>query len=191
VPQAVLWTLSALCVAAFAARLYIRIHCFQRLLADDWVMMFALSLLISIAALAQVFLVDIYKLVDFENGKLLPDASFPTTVTNGLRGFGVSIVIALVGISAIKINFLLFFRRLGTQITQYLVLWYVVLFITVACGAVNIGLMGYDCAFGSSEYVATTCYKRPILKRYFDFQIVSVVLDVFSDLFSKSCLVLN
>jgi hypothetical protein len=184
--QAVLWTLSALCIVAFAARLYVRFHCFQRLLVDDWIMMFALVLLLSIAVIGQVFLVDVYKIVDLENGKVMPDATFPDTMRNGLRGFGAALTIALVGILAVKINFLLFFKRLGTQITTYLIFWYVVLFITIACGATNLGLMDYKCVFGSFEYISMSCTQRPVLKRYFDFQIVSVVLDVFSDLFSKS-----
>jgi hypothetical protein len=149
-------------------------------------MMFALALLIAMSAVSQVYLTDVYKIVDFENGKLVPDATFPSIMTRGLRGFGLSLTLALVGILAVKINFLLFFRRLGTQITQYLVFWWIVVFITFACGATNIGLMGYDCVFGSTEYLATQCQARHNMKRYFDFQIVSVVLDVFSDLFSKS-----
>jgi len=95
-------------------------------------------------------------------------------------------MLALVGILAVKINFLLFFKRLGTQITTYLVFWYIVLFITVACGATNFGLIDYKCIFGSYKYIAMTCSKRQSLRRYLDFQIISVVLDVFSDVLSKS-----
>lgn len=165
--------------------MYIRIQCFHRLLADDWIMIFALMLLISIAALGQVFLTDIYKMVDVENGKIVPDATFPSTMENAARGSGAALTIAVVGIIAVKVNFLLFFKRLGTQITTYLVFWYVVLFITVACGAASLGLMGYKCVFGDFEYVVKTCATRDSLRESFDFQIVSVVLDVLSDLFSR------
>ncbi|OAK95324.1 hypothetical protein IQ06DRAFT_309680 [Phaeosphaeriaceae sp. SRC1lsM3a] len=146
-------------------------------------MMFALVLLLSIAAIGQVFLVDVYKIVDIENGKVMPDATLPDTMRNGLRGFGAALTIALVGILAVKINFLLFFKRLGTQITTYLVFWYAVFFITISCGATNLGLMDYKCVFGDFQYIAMSCTQRNVLKRYFDFQIVSVVLDVVSDLF--------
>lgn len=50
--------------------------------------------------------------------------SLRTTVRNGLRGFGVSLLLLLIEILAVKINFLLFFKRTGTHITSYLVCWY-------------------------------------------------------------------
>jgi hypothetical protein len=84
-------------------------------------MMFALALLLSVVALAQAFLGDVYKIVEFENGHLIPDASFPNVMRHDLRGFGAALTISLVGILAVKISFLLFFKRLGTQITSYLV----------------------------------------------------------------------
>jgi len=148
--------------------------------------MFALALLLSVVVLAQTFLADVYMIVEFENGHVIPDASFPNTMRHGLRGFGAALTISLVGILAVKINFLLFFKRLGTQITSYLIFWYVVLFITVACGATNIGLMDYKCVFGSLEYTMGNCTQRSTIKRYFDFQKVSVILDVISDVLSKS-----
>ncbi|KAF2684606.1 hypothetical protein K458DRAFT_477792 [Lentithecium fluviatile CBS 122367] len=144
-------------------------------------MIFALALLLSVAALGQVFLDDVYEVVRFENGEKLPDASFPRVMENGLHGFGTAMTISLVGILAVKINFLLFFKRLGTQIPSYLIFWYIVLFVTVACGATNIGLMDYKCVFESLEYTLQHCTQRSRLKRYFDFQIVSVILDVVSD----------
>ncbi|KAF1961947.1 hypothetical protein CC80DRAFT_463505 [Byssothecium circinans] len=146
-------------------------------------MMFALVLLLSIAALGQVFLVDVYKIVEFENGSILPEATFPDTMRHGLRGFGAALTISLVGILAVKINFLLFFKRLRIQITPYLVFWFIVLFITIACGITNIGLMDYKCVFGSFEFIAMNCSQRKALKRYFDFQKISVILDVISDVF--------
>ena len=174
-----------ICLIAFAFRLYIRYHCFQKLLIDDWIMMFALTLLLTVVALGQAFLGDVYTVVDFENGDKIPDASFPDTLLKALRGFGASLTVALVGILAVKINFLLFFKRLGTQITMYLVFWYIVLFITVACGAINIGLMDYKCVFGELSYTLSKCIRRSTIKRYFVFQKVSVILDVISDFFSK------
>lgn len=148
-------------------------------------MIFALMLLIAIATLGQIFLGDVYKLVDVENGNIIPDVTFVQTTLNALRGSGASLTIAVVGIIAVKVNFLLFFRRLGAQITMYLIFWYVVLFITIACGAASLGLMGYKCVFGEFEYIASTCSQRDVLRESFNFQIVSVVLDIFSDIFSK------
>jgi hypothetical protein len=148
-------------------------------------MMFALALLLSVVVLAQIFLADVYKIIEFGNGHVIPDATFPDTMIHGRRGFGAALTISLVGIMAVKINFLLFFKRLGTQITSYLIFWYFVLFITVACGA-TIGLMDYKCIFGSLEYTMRNCNHGSNNKRYFDIQKISVILDVISDVLSKS-----
>jgi hypothetical protein len=42
--------------------------------------------LISIAAVAQAFPINVYKIVDLDNGKIMPDASFPYTMRDGLCG---------------------------------------------------------------------------------------------------------
>jgi hypothetical protein len=41
---------------------------------------------ISVAAVGQAFLINVYKIVDLDNGKIMPDASFPYTMRDGLRG---------------------------------------------------------------------------------------------------------
>lgn len=175
-----------MCIVAFGVRLYIRVHCFHRLLADDWVMLFALILMGSLAALGQAVLTDIYTIIAFQNGSLVPDAAFLDTMLRGVRGFGSALIISMIGILAVKISFLLFFKRLGAQITSYLVLWYVLLFITVACGVVNVGLVNFRCNFGSIETISKSCTGRAVVEHEVAFQIISVVLDVFSDVLSRS-----
>jgi hypothetical protein len=71
-----------------------------------------------------------------------------TQAQRGLRAFGIAILLSYFGIWSIKLDFLLFFKRPGTQITTYLVFWWAVLFVTMASGAVNLGLYQYQCVFG-------------------------------------------
>lgn len=147
--------------------------------------MFAFALLLSVVAIGQAFLEDLYKEIAFENGQLQPDANLPNAVEKGLHGFGAAMTISLVGISAIKINFLVFFKRLGTQITSYLVFWYIVLVVTIGCGVTNIAMMDYKCVFATFEYLMASCQTRGTLQRVYNFQKVSVSLDVISDALSK------
>jgi hypothetical protein len=42
--------------------------------------------LIPFAAVGQAFLINVYKIVDLDNEKIMPDASFPYTMRDGLRG---------------------------------------------------------------------------------------------------------
>jgi hypothetical protein len=175
----------------FVLRLYFHYHCFHRFLVNDWIMMCTLVLLLSVAALGQAFLSDMYEIVKFKNGEKVPDASFPQVMQNGLHGFGAARTISLVGISAVKINFLVFFKRLGTQITAYLVFRYIILFVTVACGAANIGVMDYKCVFSFYTYMFRHCNQHGTLKRCFDFQKASISLDVITDALSKSPAVMS
>lgn len=176
----------SLCLLAFAVRLYIRYHCFRKLLTDDYIMMFSFVLLAAVAGTGQAYIKDIYYVVDLENGRQLPDATTPKRMQDGLRSFGAEMIMSVIGITAVKINFLFFFKRLGTQITSYLVFWWICLVIVVGCGAVNLGLLDYKCVYADLQYTFMHCTQRSTLKRYFNFQKVSVSLDVVSDVFSKS-----
>lgn len=148
-------------------------------------MMLALALLLSVVVLGQVFLCDIYALVQIENDDKLKDSRFPKIVQSSLRGYGAALVVCLVGILAVKINFLLFFKRLGRQITSYLIMWYAALVFTIACGITVIAMVDYKCMFNSLEYTILHCKNGQDMRRSMVFQLVSVIFDVVSDVFSK------
>ncbi len=167
-------------------RVYIRYMCFRRLLVDDWVMIFALSMLLAIAALGQVYLKDVYMLMAVSNGQVMLDADFPAEAQRGLRAFGTTMLLSYLGIWAIKLNFLLFFRRLGRQIVSYTILWWAVLIITLACGGVNLGIMQFKCMFGPIEHIMTVCPQYPTLKQTYTLFKLSCILDVVTDVLSES-----
>jgi hypothetical protein len=131
--------------------------CFRRLLVDDWLMVLAWGMLLSVAALGQAYLKDIYMLTAVSKGEMMPDANFPKEARRGLRAFGIAILLSYSGIWAIKLSFLLFFRRFGTQVAAYLMFWWAVLIVTIACGAVNIGLMQFHCLFGPISDIMFIC----------------------------------
>lgn len=167
-----------------AARVYIRYMCFRRLLLDDWVMLLALGMLFSVAALGQVYLKDIYMLMAVTKGEMIPGPKFPEEAQRGLRAFGVAMLFSYLGIYAIKLNFLLFFRRLVTKRTSYVIFWWAVLIITIACGTVSIGLMQFHCMFAPINYIMTVCPQYPILRQTYTFFKVSCIVDVASDVLS-------
>ena len=86
-------------------------------------MLLALGMLLPIVALGQVYLKDIYMLMAVSKGEIMPDPNFPKEAQRGLRAFGVAMLLSYLGIWAIKLNFLLFFKRLTTQITSYHYFW--------------------------------------------------------------------
>ncbi|KAF2119898.1 hypothetical protein BDV96DRAFT_566279 [Lophiotrema nucula] len=181
--HAILWTGFVLCLIACIGRVYIRYMCFHKLFIDDWAMIIALGMLLTSAALGQVYLKDIYMLMGVAKGEIVPDANFPSKAQRSLRAFGIAMLFSYLGIWAIKLNFLLFFKRLGAQITAYLVFWWAVLIFTIACGAVSIGLMQFHCMFGPINDIMVICPQYPTLKQTYDFFKVSCIIDVVSDAF--------
>lgn len=75
--NAILWTGLAVCIAMCAGRPYIRYACFQRLLVDDWLIIFALVMLACVAGLGQTYLQDIYMLMAVATGEIMPCPNFP------------------------------------------------------------------------------------------------------------------
>lgn len=182
----------AVCVTAFALRVYIRYMCFRKLLADDYLMAIALSLLLTMSIVCQVFLRDIYEVVAVSNHSKIPGPDFLEVMARGMRGFGTAMLLANIGIYTIKLNFLLFFKRLGAQIRSYEIFWWSVLLLTVGCLAVALGVMQYDCMFGDVvSHIIRVCGTNETVGKTYTLFKLSCILDVISDAFSKLYLSLD
>ena len=145
----------------------------------------AIAILLAIVINGQVVLKDIYTVMDVSNGVIPPDQNFLSTVQRGLRGFGTFMILSYIGIWTIKLNFLLFFKRLGAQFTGYMILWWAVTIITIACFAAVFGTLQFDCMFGSAAYIMTVCPSQATLKKTYTIHKVSCALDAISDFLSK------
>ncbi|CZR51357.1 uncharacterized protein PAC_01232 [Phialocephala subalpina] len=183
--HAIIWTGFSLCVLAFTVRLYIRYACFHRLLIDDYLMILSLALLLANNIQDQLCLKYIYPLESVSNGLVAPGPDFLDNTRKGIRGFGIASLFTCIGIWLIKLNFIFFFKRLGTQLTAYLVFWWVVLCATVAGGAVSLGLVQYQCLFGPIEDIMTTCSSPPVMEKTYTFFKISCIVDVITDALSK------
>lgn len=190
---AITWTGFALCILAFGFRAYVRHSVFRRLFVDDWLMIFALVLLAVSAATQQRTLKHIYTLMAVGNLEQLPGPTFFDDATVGMNGFSTSLVCYIIGVYIVKFNFLVFFYRIGSQITRYLVLWYIVSFINLACCASTIGIMPFRCLFRPLVDIIWNCRKDYFRQIILLFK-VSCILDVISDAlgrthpFTSSCL---
>ena len=149
-------------------------------------MLLALGMLLSTASLGQAYLSNLYVLMAVSKSEIVPGPNFYKEAQQGLRGYGSAVILSWLGIWAIKLNFLLFFKRLGAQITAYTISWWIVLFATIACGAASLGLMQYDCMFGPINDIINTCARHDSLKQTSSFFKGSCIVDVVSDVLSKS-----
>ncbi|KAF2967836.1 hypothetical protein GQX73_g5765 [Xylaria multiplex] len=178
--QGLLWGGFALCVIAFGCRAHIRILCHRRFLIDDWLMLASLLVFLGNPILAQLSLSSVYTVATVQAGQLIPGPDFPYTVQKNLHALGVFFILCYIGIWLIKLGFLVFFYRLGSKITKFLVLWWIFLFVTVASLAVILGTGRFSCFFGSVEYITTVCASTGAERDKAIFKL-SVALDVISD----------
>ncbi|KAI0968225.1 hypothetical protein F4678DRAFT_206731 [Xylaria arbuscula] len=178
--QGLVWGGFALCVIAFACRAHIRILCHCRFLADDWLMLVSLLALLGNGILSQLLLDPVYTVSYVEAGHLQPSADFLDVVRRNLQAFGIFFIVSYIGIWLIKVGFLVFFYRLGSKITRFLVLWWIFLIVTIASLGIILGTGRFSCFFGSIEYISTVCSTTGADKDKAIFKL-SVALDVISD----------
>ncbi|KAI0969622.1 hypothetical protein F4678DRAFT_463408 [Xylaria arbuscula] len=154
--KGIIWTGFALCVIAFSSRISIRAICFRRLFVEDYLMLTALLVLLVTTTLGQLYLRYVYDLIDVSNG-VSPSPNFPSELSKGLRSFAVFMVLNYVGVWLIKLNFLLFFRRLGNHVDKYRYFWWLVVLLNLAAVAACIGLIQYQCVSAPTEFILAHC----------------------------------
>lgn len=157
----------------------------RRLLAEDYLMILALSIIVSITSVLHTYLADIYLMsLPPESTGLSPE-DYLSRLTVVWRTDGVAIILSVFGIWTIKMNFMLFFRRLGHQIRAYTTFWWVAVVIIVACGAVLFGILPYDCILNDSAWINTHCATTSKMGYISSVYKANVAVDVLSDFISK------
>ncbi|KAL1848350.1 hypothetical protein Daus18300_013632 [Diaporthe australafricana] len=184
------WIFFGLCVLAFTIRAYIRFVCFRRLIWEDFLMLLALACHLSVAVLDTLYLCHVYELIAAQQGGAVgPD--FFSDALKGLKAFGTTSVLSLIGIWLIKLNFLLFFYRLGHHIRGYRIFWWVALIFNIGCGVAALGLLQYPCMFGDLNTVFVQCATVSNIRATYVHVIMTAVVDVISDIstFVIACIV--
>lgn len=136
----------------FAFRIYTRVKVFRRLFWDDALVFVAWLLLLAIAILGQFMKGPTYLVVAIGTGEVLPPPDFLQQLQLYPRGQVVFFWLYFTGLWAIKLSFLLFFRRLGNRVRSQKIIWWIVLALTVAFFVTVVGILDYACLLGSIEY---------------------------------------
>ncbi|KAI1087192.1 hypothetical protein F5B19DRAFT_500296 [Rostrohypoxylon terebratum] len=178
---ALAWFFFGLCTVAFAIRAYIRYICFHRLLLEDYLMVLALAIHNAEVILVQLYVRYAYELEAVQKGELVPGPNFFSDATKGLVAIGSCVNLTVVGVLIVKINFLLFFRRLASHMRRFAISWWAVLLFTVGCAIAQIGMQEFGCFFGSAEYIFSSHCGGEGLKRIAANAIFSAVGDAVSD----------
>ncbi|KAK8112988.1 hypothetical protein PG984_013514 [Apiospora sp. TS-2023a] len=185
--KVVLWTGTSICIAVCALRFSIRTLTFRRLFPEDYLMLASLAILVALAAALEHYLGDFYLVLAIMNRRALPGPDFPERMESSMRGTGIAVVLSTVGIWAIKLNFLTFFRRFGAQIRAYMVAWWVACLLVVASAVAQIGMVPYGCLFTSWTSFLAKCETDASLVSIYGAYKATIALDVVSDVVSKSC----
>ncbi|KAL2256005.1 hypothetical protein VTK26DRAFT_2359 [Humicola hyalothermophila] len=183
------WVFFALCLIAFLVRAYIRYACFRRLVLEDYIMFTALLLHTAESILIQLFVGYMYDVEAVNKGdtsKVGRPDFFPNA-RKGVGGMGASVSISVVGVLIIKINFLLFFKKLGAGIRRFDVAWWCVLAFTIGGLIAQLAMMGtmeqFTCFFGSAEYIFSDhCGSPAASRRIIINAIFNCVVDAVADI---------
>jgi hypothetical protein len=148
-------------------------------------MFFMLLIMFVTSVLSQIYVKFLYEMTAVADGELFPPQTFPTDEETGVSMFAVNMILYIVGIFGIKFNFLIFFYRLGSKITHYRIIWWVVAVFTAASGVIWIGILPYNCIFASFADQQAYCETPEAIshRRALPY-ILPCVLDVVSDAMS-------
>lgn len=145
-------------------------------------MLGALLLILIAAILNQIGLVYLYHMAD---GSFIQRPNFLNETRTGIRLLGVTNALSYIGIWLVKFSFISFFYRLAGRIKEYLIFWWIVVIITLACGAGAFGVGGWSCEFSSLDYIISECVTPSKSAQIYTMFKVSVALDVFPDALSQ------
>ena len=169
-----------------AFRCYVCIRVFRRLQADDFLTLFAWLLLLATALVWNKELDGLYELALVSAGLKQPSQDFVKLSEGYLKATVAVMVMFYLGLWTIKMNFLILFYRLGSQITCYRIAWWIVTGFTVCVGLSTFGTIHYACLASPFIYIQQHCNADPFALK---FQSVTLKLncawDVFTDSLSK------
>ncbi|KAF2798004.1 hypothetical protein K505DRAFT_191595, partial [Melanomma pulvis-pyrius CBS 109.77] len=183
-----IWALTTLSLLFLPARLYARWASFHRFYWDDFLVLFAWILSLSITASCTAYNNVTYEAMYLGSNQAL--GGFPSDVEiiamQFSRMFAIVPMIFYTGLWAVKLAFLLFFRRLGTQAVSSLRwLWWVVTGVTGVCYFANFASLPYKCSLVSYEVlISPECLTEQGLA--VTSMKVNCVLDIFTD-----CLIMS
>ena len=97
---------------------------------------------------------DLYELIAVESGQLYPPPSdLPQRAQSYLKRSVAVIALFYSGLWAIKISFMLFFKRLGRNVMNQKIIWWTILTVIIASWFACIGTIQYRCLTGSFDYI--------------------------------------
>ncbi|KAL3481033.1 hypothetical protein BJX99DRAFT_254012 [Aspergillus californicus] len=161
--QGVAWTLVGVSLILVCFRVYVRLRSVRQLYLDDVFVILAWVMLLVCATLQQIHTDVLYEIYEIRPTHLPP--GFAERYMTFLRYVAPMTILYYNALWHIKFAFLVFFRRLGCNVTGHRIWYWVVFGFTALSWAAAISAIDYKCSFGSQTYILTECPK-PYKVRY-------------------------
>lgn len=152
-----IWGALAIAVLFCSLRFLARIRTFKKLLVDDYFVLLALVFVLANAIIWQIYARHMYYVVSVAAGLEMPGNDFAQLAESYFKSNAAVMILFYSALWSIKISFLLFFKRLGTNVRGQKRIWWPVLGITLATYFACIGIIQYRCDISSFEYIAINC----------------------------------
>ncbi|KAK4460393.1 hypothetical protein QBC42DRAFT_348055 [Cladorrhinum samala] len=176
-----IWASQALALIFLGVRIYTRIRTQRRIFWDDALAIFAASLTVVVSGLWQWQAPEMYKILPVLGGFAAPGADFVDKTLTWLKVQLIAELFFYTALTAVKLAFLLFFKRLGHNVDRFKWFWWPVTVFVVATYAVCLGTVHYRCLLPTFEDVVGYCAS----KESGDFTVVTLkfncAMDVLSD----------
>lgn len=125
-----------------------------------------------------------YYVLDISAGLRAPDADFYTRLIPFARVQFVVQFFFYTTLTAVKLSFLLFFKRLGQRVHGQQYIWWPILVFSLISYIVSLGDMQYACELGPAETLVTYCNSASATNFTTATLKANCALDVFSDFLS-------
>lgn len=197
VQKGVIWLIEAFAFVLLAVRLTSRLRSHRRLFWDDGLLVFAWVLTLITAALWQCVAATMYWTIEIGQGTAQLTVSLEDYFEKlklWLRVTFLASIFFYTSLTAVKLSFLLFFRRLGDRVYGFKWYWWPTLVFVLCTWIIGVGTTGKEaeCMLPKDlEFLFYNCQATTFTS--FDTAVIKTmcVLDVVSDFFSQfalSCL---
>jgi len=155
-----LWAGTAFSLLFLIFRLWVRSSVFRKLFADDYFVIAAWTITLSNNILLQTQESNLYNLYAVDAGTMPATPEWLTNTAIFERCIVAFDFLYYSSLWAVKISFLLFFKRLGRDVRGQKIWWWIVLVITIGCWAVSVGDIPFPCALNAIEWILETCNQQ-------------------------------
>lgn len=153
-PQATAWSSTALSLLFLAFRLAVRFHSSRRLQSDDWLVIVAWLMLLAFTIAWQIKIYFLFWMEDVFIGKTPPTDAFYHHQASFLPFVVIWNYLFYSSLWAVKLSFLIFFRRLDSKVIKFhRIWWWVVLFLTIVAWIGCVADIDYGCTIGDTEFI--------------------------------------